>query len=179
MLVQYVDKGVHVVAVINARLDEQLSLCSQATQDLCAAGTYVAMSSYSASGNDTSGHAGFASRTVQLQATPTRGPPADNDSAKPDFSTVRTVEPFSLKAVQKSVAAGEAPMYRLSDIEHASAEGAKEGAVTVRMSTHGGNAVHARQCVLLQLAYTRARARKGGGAAVSTADLEHDLRSCG
>ena len=163
----------------SACIQEQFALCSQASQDLCAAGTYVAMFSYSASGNDTAAHAGFASRTVHLGATPAGGAPADNDSAEPDFVGARTVEPFSLKAVQKSLSAGEAPMYRLSDIEHASAEGAKEGAVTVRMSAHGGNAVHAGQCVLLQLDYTRARARKDGAAAVSTAELEHDLRSFG
>ena len=125
------------------------------------AGKYHAMSVLSMRGEDGQLRTGHASDMLSLVAGAAADPEPESSQEQPNFANVAMVQPFGLAAVQKSIDAGEAPIYRLSDVERAAAKGTKAGAIAARLTVHGGAAVHAGQCVLLQLAYEYAVAGEG------------------
>jgi hypothetical protein len=134
-------------------------------------GRYHALTSFTlkATGGNTAGRGSYTSEVVTIAAGAQTEPEVQATQVPPEpFPASVVVRPFEAEQLDKSIAAGEAPVFRLSEIEAAAHNGFEGTAVAVELSINGGYAVRAGECTLMRLSYTYANSSMRGSGKVRT-----------
>ena len=124
-------------------------------QHTCVAGNYTACAT-AWIGSPRTGQQAFQCSEPMLPSARASQSNTAAQTAPRSFNATAIVQPFEAAAIADSISAGEAPVYRLNDIEARAEGGSADGAVSVRLDLDGGITARAGECVLMRLQYASA-----------------------